>query len=198
LAVPTYTGSTYADYGEGGIPGAPSSNPYGYYIWSNNLERTSWSVRWTGKHYSTTAWNNWFGSIEIVGGSGLTSHTDILFEGGHPDETTVSGEIINWVGWAGPHYDGFDFIISENVDEISFALGNDSWPEDQLGLDALGWNIFIGQNHITPNVMISSGVGGVTQNFEIPVHANPEPTTMLLFGSGLIGLAGFRRKFKKS
>ena len=26
----------------------------------------------------------------------------------------------------------------------------------------------------------------------------PEPTTMLLFGSGLIGLAGFRRKFKKS
>jgi len=32
----------------------------------------------------------------------------------------------------------------------------------------------------------------------MPVYANPEPTTMLLFGSGLIGLAGFRRKFKKS
>jgi hypothetical protein len=26
----------------------------------------------------------------------------------------------------------------------------------------------------------------------------PEPTTMLLFGSDLIGLAGFRRRLKKS
>ncbi len=33
------------------------------------------------------------------------------------------------------------------------------------------------------------------ENSPIP---NPEPTTMLLFGFGLIGLAGFRRKFKKS
>jgi hypothetical protein len=31
----------------------------------------------------------------------------------------------------------------------------------------------------------------------IPIEPVPEPSTMLLVGSGLIGLVGFRRKFKK-
>jgi hypothetical protein len=34
-------------------------------------------------------------------------------------------------------------------------------------------------------------------NITLRIDPIPEPTTILLFGSGLVGLAGFRRRFKK-
>jgi hypothetical protein len=39
--------------------------------------------------------------------------------------------------------------------------------------------------------------GDVVVAFGSPTATVPEPTTMLLLGSGLVGLVGFRRKFKK-
>ncbi|MDY6823876.1 MAG: PEP-CTERM sorting domain-containing protein [Thermodesulfobacteriota bacterium] len=210
-ATPIYYGDTYADYGVGGNPGLPTGS--GYYIWSNDPSRTSWSVRWTGNNDNDPVnyLYNWYGSIEIGTGLNLESTDSVLFETGQDSieliDSSYFGDVITYDGYAGNHWDGFDFTISGEVGNvIGFNLGSTLWDGDfTAGTQTYtGTGVFLGQAGTNPDVMYQNvldgnqNIIGVGQNFEVPAPV-PEPATMLLMG---IGLAGFaivnRRRFRKN
>jgi len=87
-------------------------------------------------------------------------------------------------------------FVESSGNVINGYLGGDAFDSVLSSFSESYWNT--GENEIILAVrnLTFGDSGGFSFGAEINTVV-PEPTTMLLFGTGLIGLAGARRKFRK-
>ena len=134
----------------------------------------SWT---TGAYVKLGFTDNW-----LVNGAGPDL---VLFETGTPDwfKVQFNSTTINYQSaYNGYHYGGWNSnSVAIDLSDFGIALGaklNSVW----IGLDyAIG---------TVPSLSLAAALNSA------PIGQVPEPTTLLLLGLGIIGLAGLRKKMK--
>ncbi len=155
------------------------------------LIHTSWtSASQIGREYP-------FDKVEtfIIGGVDRPVYVEpITFA----DPTTWTGVIVNpyYELLTGPETDWLDWNASTTIVPLVAGNGEDwlIWNDSTL-LDALRWIIVDKGEGVLDVIAIQLDIANLGPYDRTP--AVPEPTTMVLLGSGLLGLWGARKKFRK-
>ncbi len=179
--------------GTAGISGATLSDRGGGLIYDEDQD-----ITWL--QYANYAYTSGYDSDGLMNWDAAVTWADQLVYGGYDDwrlpttpgtnEGTISeGEMghLYYVDGVTPSSPGLFFNL-----ESSFYW---SGTEDSANPDDDAWRFGFnnGFQGIATKVL-ENRAWAVRQGDSAPI---PEPTTMLLLGSGLIGLAGLRKKFRK-
>lgn len=158
-----------------------------------------------------TAINSGNGVIDTTGTPGsisMTSSNDGSFSSGNQD-FTISIPASGWISfdWSytttdwNPVYDPFGYLLNGSFHQLTLDWGNNNQSGSELVSVSIS-DVFGFRSVTTDNLfgssttVISEFSGPDSPNQPIP---NPEPTTLLLMGVGVVGLIGTeaRRRRKK-